>query len=167
MPLLNGAFVAKSVHPLWKALQSCGQAVDRSEDRAISNDGSECAVFRVSPNRRTDGDKTVHNGLYAGVFTTMSCVCRYSTREGPMITNGPSRDNDPRRVFHRFHKRQSCVFHIIHRFSTSFSPAGATLSTCRNAEQNRCSTMRPSGQSPQARNTWIRLTDGTGRDASE
>lgn len=79
-----------------------------------------------------------------------------------MITKGPSRDNDRRRVFHRFHKRQSCVFHIIHRLSTSFFPAGATLSTCRNAEQNRCSTMRPSGQSPQACSTWIRLTDGAG-----
>ena len=59
-----------------------------------------------------------------------------------MITKGGRRDNATCQVVHRFHKRQSCVFHSIHRLSTSFVIAGGMLSTSGNAKQNRRSLVR-------------------------
>jgi len=41
-------------------------------------------------------------------------------RVPPMIATGPWADNGIREVIHRFHKRESCVFHSIHRLGASF-----------------------------------------------
>jgi hypothetical protein len=37
-----------------------------------------------------------------------------------MIATGQWVDNSIREVIHRFHKRESCVFHSIHRLGASF-----------------------------------------------
>ena len=37
-----------------------------------------------------------------------------------MIATRQLRDNGIRKVIHRFHKRESCVFHSIHRLDASF-----------------------------------------------
>jgi hypothetical protein len=36
-----------------------------------------------------------------------------------MIAKGSWGNNGPGAVVHRFHKRESCVFHSVHRFATS------------------------------------------------
>lgn len=38
-----------------------------------------------------------------------------------MIAKGLRPNNENREVIHRFHKRQSCVFHSVHRFSEDFT----------------------------------------------
>ena len=52
-----------------------------------------------------------------------------------MITKGSRGNNEPGEVIHRFHKRESCVFHSIHRLPTSLrnarrsegGPAGSVI----------------------------------------
>jgi large subunit ribosomal protein L34 len=57
-------------------------------------------------------------------------------------------DNDGTAVIHRFHKRESCVFHSIHRFLTRFqSPANNSL-TCVNTRTERLFAHVLSGQLP-------------------
>jgi len=41
-----------------------------------------------------------------------------------MITKGTHGNNEPGEVIHRFHKRESCVFHSIHRLLTSLREGG-------------------------------------------
>jgi hypothetical protein len=40
-----------------------------------------------------------------------------------MIAKGSWGNNEPGEVIHRFHKRESCVFHSIHRLLTSLQEA--------------------------------------------
>jgi hypothetical protein len=40
-----------------------------------------------------------------------------------MIAKGVWRNNEPDEVVHRFHKRESCVFHSIHRLLSSLGEA--------------------------------------------
>lgn len=44
-----------------------------------------------------------------------------------MIAKGLGRNNEPGGVVHRFHKRESCVFHSIHRLPTSFRIPARTI----------------------------------------
>jgi hypothetical protein len=54
-----------------------------------------------------------------------------------MITKGLGANNERLNVVHRFHKRESCVFHSIHRLSGSFERAGRNLFTSGNRRSNR------------------------------
>ena len=42
-----------------------------------------------------------------------------------MIAKGFSVNNEADWFVHRFHKRESCVFHSVHRFLTTLVTAGA------------------------------------------
>jgi hypothetical protein len=55
-------------------------------------------------------------------------------------------DNNGGRVIHRFHKRESCVFHSIHRFSVSFLTMWNNPLTCDNAGMERVFARVASGQ---------------------
>ena len=50
-----------------------------------------------------------------------------------MIARGLWTDNGSREVVHRFHKRESCVFHSIHRFLGRFPAHDSVPLTSRNA----------------------------------
>ena len=63
-----------------------------------------------------------------------------------MIAGTQWANNDAGRVIHRFHKRESCVFHSIHRFSARFSPAPNDTLTCDNAAMERVFARAASGQ---------------------
>jgi large subunit ribosomal protein L34 len=55
-------------------------------------------------------------------------------------------DNDGSVVIHRFHKRESCVFHSIHRFLARFPPSPSNSLTCANARTERLFACAVSGQ---------------------
>jgi hypothetical protein len=55
-------------------------------------------------------------------------------------------NNAARGVIHRFHKRESCVFHSIHRFSASFASPWNNPLTCGNVATERVFARQPSGQ---------------------
>jgi len=54
-----------------------------------------------------------------------------------MIAGTRWANNDKSHVIHRFHKRESCLFHSIHRFSVSFVAIGNNPLTCDNAIMER------------------------------
>ena len=56
-----------------------------------------------------------------------------------MIAKGLGANNECGKVVHRFHKRESCVFHSIHRLSDSFGRAHRNALTSGNRDSNRCS----------------------------
>ena len=60
---------------------------------------------------------------------------------GPLLT-----DNESCMVIHRFHKRESCVFHSIHRLLTRFPLRRNDCLTCGNAPTERVFAHSPSGQ---------------------
>jgi hypothetical protein len=51
-----------------------------------------------------------------------------------------------KRVIHRFHKRESCVFHSIHRFLTRFPQIRNEALTCGNGATERLFDCISSGQ---------------------
>ena len=63
-----------------------------------------------------------------------------------MIAGTLGANNDADRVIHRFHKRESCVFHSIHRFSASFAPPHNKPLTCDNNPTERVFAHATSGQ---------------------
>jgi hypothetical protein len=54
-----------------------------------------------------------------------------------MIARGLWTNNGPGGFIHRFHKRESCVFHSIHRFRGRFPAHPSTPLTCGNAGTER------------------------------
>jgi len=75
----------------------------------------------------TNGIYSVPNGRYQG--------CRGPVHEpagAAMIASALWMNNGHREVIHRFHKRESCVFHSIHRFEASFRNRWKTPLTCGN-----------------------------------
>jgi hypothetical protein len=59
------------------------------------------------------------NGSYAvpdGTFQGKASGCTILFEAGPMITTASRTNNGPTGLIHRFRKRDSCVFHSIHRF---------------------------------------------------
>jgi hypothetical protein len=54
-----------------------------------------------------------------------------------MIAKGLWRHNESARVVHRFHKRESCVFHSIHRLGGIFRHAMNEALTCGNGGMER------------------------------
>lgn len=58
-------------------------------------------------------------------------------RVPPMIASGVRANNVGREVIHRFHKRESCVFHNVHRFEAIFQPTRSGSLTCGDTEKER------------------------------
>jgi hypothetical protein len=54
-----------------------------------------------------------------------------------MIATTATANNEFARVVHRFHKRESCVFHSIHRFRRDFDSPGNEALTCDDESVER------------------------------